>query len=194
MRTVIFIIFLLFISCTNPFDTRDPSPPSISNPIQPIGNLQSNPDSLLRQLQYAFQEPNWNYYEALLADFSKVGVPFVFVPQQDAALRLQGWTRQDEINYFRKLIRDRAQNDLYLQIYSVDGPQQVGASQDTLQLQFKYQIELNLLTSRENYQGQSIFRIFRSSQSLWYIYYWEDLELSSDKTDSTWSILKATYR
>jgi len=129
-----------------------------------------------------------------LADFSKVGVPFIFVPQQDAALRLQGWTRQDEINYFRKLIKDKARNDLYLQIYSIDGPQQVGASQDTLQVQFKYQIELNLLTSKENYQGQSIFRIFRSPQSLWYIYYWEDLELSSDKTDSTWSILKATYR
>jgi len=182
------------MGCTNPFDTREPSPPSISNPIEPLGNLQSNPDSLLRQLQYAFQEPNWNYYEALLTDVLKYGIPYVFVPQQDAALRLQGWTRQDELNYFLKLIKDKDRNDLFLQIYSVEGPTQIGASQDTLQVQFKYQIELNLLTSIEYYEGQSIFRIFRSPQSLWYIYYWEDLPLSSNKTDSTWSILKAIYR
>ena len=145
-------------------------------------------------MQYAFQEPNWNYYEALLVDFTEFGVPFVFIPQQDAALRLQGWTRQDELNYFRKLTQERDRDDLFLQIYSIEGPQQVGASQDTLQIQFKYQIELDLLTSRQYYEGQSIFRIFRSSQSLWYVYYWEDLQLSPDKTDSTWSVLKATYR
>jgi len=191
---ILFILFLLFVGCTNPFDTRDPRLPETKNPIQPISNLQTNPDSLLRQLQYAFQEPNWNYYDALLVDFSRFGINFIFVPQQDAAFRLQNWTRLDEENYFRKLIKDRNKDDLLLQIYSVEGPVQIGASQDTLQIQFKYQIELDMLINKEYYQGQSIFRIFRSTQSIWYLYYWEDIQLSADKTDSTWSVLKATYR
>jgi hypothetical protein len=194
VRYFLIIIFLLFVGCTNPFNTRDPKLPDITDPIQPISNLQTNPDSLLRQLQYAFQEPNWNYYDALLVDYSQFGINFVFIPQQDAAFRLQNWNRQDEINYFLKLIKDRNRDDLNLQVYSVEGPVQIGASQDTLQVQFKYQIEIDMLTSKEYYQGQSIFRIFRSSQSIWYIYVWEDLQISADKTDSTWSILKATYR
>jgi len=194
MRYILSIIFLFFVGCTNPFTTREPKPPDIINPIQPISNLQTNPDSLLRQLQYAFQEPDWNYYDALMVDFSQFGINFIFVPQQDAAFRLQNWTRQDEINYFRKLIRDHNRNDLILQVYSIEGPVQIGSSQDTLQMQFKYQIEIDMITNKEYYQGQSIFRIFRSSQSLWYIYLWEDLPISTEKTDSTWSILKATYR
>lgn len=194
MRYILSIIFLFLVGCTNPFTTREPKPPDIINPIQPISNLQTNPDSLLRQLQYAFQEPDWNYYDALMVDFSQFGINFIFVPQQDAAFRLQNWTRDDEINYFRKLIKDRNRNDLLLQVYSIEGPVQIGASQDTLQIQFKYQIEIDMIINKEYYQGQSIFRIFRSPQSLWYIYLWEDLQISADKTDSTWSILKATYR
>jgi hypothetical protein len=194
MKYFLIIIFLLFVWCTNPFTTREPELPEITNPIQPISNLQTNPDSLLRQLQYAFQEPDWNYYDALLVDFSQFAINFVFVPQPNAAFRLQNWNREDEINYFRKLIKDRSRDDLLLQVYSVEGPIQIGASQDTLQIQFKYQIEVDMLTKKEYYQGQSIFRIFRSTQSIWYIYRWEDIQISADKADSTWSILKATYR
>ncbi len=193
MRLYFSILFLGFCACTNPFSTRDPRPP-LTTPIQPIGNLQSNPDSLLKQLQYSFKEPNWNYYEALIVNPASFSINFVFVPQQDAAYRLQSWTRDDELNYFRNLTRDRTRNDLVLQIFNVKGPVFIGNSQDTLQIHFDYQIEINLLPAKEYYQGQSIFRIFRSPQSLWYIYFWEDLQLSGDTADSTWSILKATYR
>ena len=148
----------------------------------------------MKQLQYAFQEPNWNYYEALLVNPSQFSLNFVFVPQQDAAYRLVDWNRQDELNYFRNLTNDKSRNDLLLQIYNVQGPVQIGASQDSMLVQFYYQIEINLTVRKEYYQGQSIFRIFRSSQSLWYIYFWEDLQLTAGKADSTWSILKAVYR
>jgi hypothetical protein len=194
MKRNIFIFFCFFLACTNPFNTRDPKPPSSDNQLQPINNLQNNPDSLFKQMQYAFQEPNWNYYEALLVDPTSFPIRFIFIPQQEAAYRLPGWTRQDELNYFRKLITDRSQNDLNLQIYNIQGPVQTGASQDTLQVQFSYQIRINLTVSKEYYEGQSIFKIFRSPQSLWYIYYWEDLKSGSDTADSTWSILKAAYR
>lgn len=194
MRTILICLFLLVLSCTNPFDTREPKQPEISTPVQPIGNLQSNPDSVLRQLQYAFSEPNWNYYESLIVNPVNFAINFIFIPQQDAAYRLLDWTRDDELNYFRKLTRERQRNDLILQVYNVQGPLQTGNSQDTLQIQFDYQIEIKEVTGKEYYQGQSIWRIFRSSQSLWYLYFWEDFQLSSESADSTWSILKATYR
>lgn len=194
MKAIYIIIFLILAGCTNPFDTREPAPPDIQTPVQPIGNLQSNPDSLLKQLQYAFQEPNWNYYESILANPNEFPIGFRFIPQQDAAYRLQNWTREDELAYFRKLITDRQRNDLMLQIFNVKGPVQVGTSQDTLQVQFDYQIEINNQLNTEYYTGQSILRIFRSFQSLWYIYHWEDFQATADKADSTWSILKATYR
>ncbi|RQW03851.1 MAG: hypothetical protein EH225_06675 [Calditrichaeota bacterium] len=148
----------------------------------------------MKQLQYAFQEPNWNYYESVLVNPEDFPITFHFVPQQDAAYRLLDWSRDDELAYFRKLITDRQRNELMLQIYNVKGPVQTGTSQDTLQVQFDYQIEINNQLYTEYYTGQSIFRIFRSSQSLWYIYYWEDFQTTADDADSTWSILKATYR
>ncbi len=194
MRIYLIFLFLLILSCTNPFDTREPKLPEISTPVQPIGNLQSNPDSVLRQLQYAFSEPNWNYYESLIVNPANFPINFIFIPQQDAAYRLLDWTRNDEMNYFRKLTQDRQRNNLMLQIFNVQGPLQTGNSQDTLQIQFDYQIEINEDTGMEYYEGQGICRIFRSSQSLWYLYFWEDFQLNSESADSTWSILKATYR
>jgi hypothetical protein len=194
MNKFFIISLILFIGCTNPFDTREPGKPDIKEPIQPINHLQNNPDSLLKQLQYAFMEPNRNYYESLLADPELTGINFLFVPEPNAALQLTGWTRQDEENYFQKLTQDKNRNDIILHISNVDGPFEIGPSKDTLQTSFSYKIEINLLARKEYYRGQCIMNLFRSSQSLWYIYYWEDLLEGSEGSDSTWSILKATYR
>jgi hypothetical protein len=194
VRKIFITSLIIVLYCTNPFDTRDPHPPQIVNPIQPVSNLQNDPDSLLKLLQIAFQEPNWNYYETLLVDPARFGLNFWFVPQTDVAYRLQGWTRQDELNYFRKLVQERSRDDLMLQIYNIQGPVQIGTSQDTVQTQFSYQIEIKHLNNKRYYKGQSIFKIFRSQQSLWYIFYWEDLKPNTGQADSTWSILKADFR
>ena len=196
MNKIFLSLVFIILSCTNPFDTRDPKPPQTISPIQPISNLQNDPDSLLKQMQLAFQELEWNYYDALLVDPAKSGINFVFIPQQDAVYTygLQNWTRQDELNYFKNLIHNRKRNDLILQIYNVQGPVQIGASQDTMQTQFSYQIEIYQENRKEYYNGQGIFKMLRSQQSLWYIFYWEDLKASKERADSTWSVVKASYR
>lgn len=196
MNKIFLSLVFIILSCTNPFDTRDPKPPRIIDPIQPISNLQNDPDSVLKQMQLAFQELEWNYYDALLVDPTRSGINFVFIPQQEAVYTygLQNWTRQDELNYFKKLIQNRKKNDLILQIYNVQGPVQIGASQDTMQTQFSYQIEINQESGREYYTGQGIFKMLRSQQSLWYIFYWEDLKAGKERADSTWSVIKASYR
>jgi hypothetical protein len=191
----IFIIFLLVIfGCTNPFDTRDPEPPQTTKPSQPISTLQNDPDSLLKLLQLAFREPNWNYYNAILIDPARFGVDFVFIPQHDVAYRMQEWTRQDEINYFVQLTQNRKENELNLQIYNIEGPVQIGASLDTLQTQFSYQLEIAHINETEYYIGEAIFKMLRSSQSLWYVFHWEDRKGDDGKVDSTWSVLKINFR
>lgn len=194
MRKIFIIMFLVFCECTNPFDTREPEPPQTTKPSQPISTLQNDPDSLLKLLQLAFREPNWNYYNAILIDPARFGIDFFFIPQHDVAYRMQQWTRQDEINYFVKLTQNRKKNELNLQIYNVEGPVQIGASVDTLQTQFSYQLEIPQKNKTEYYRGQAIFRILRSSQSLWYVFHWEDRIGSDDKVDSTWSVLKINFR
>jgi hypothetical protein len=184
-----FIVFvILFLSCTNPFSTRNPEEPT--NRPQLVSNLQNNPDSLLVKLQHAFRDENINFYMDCLADSH-----YTFIPEQNEAPRIPQWTLQDEFNYFNRLINNNDIKKIILQIYNVQTWNLIGASQDTLQSQFNYEIEVNIKANeREIYQGESIFKIFRSQQSLWYIYYWEDLENNSDETDSTWSTLKVNYR
>ncbi len=191
----IFIIFSLFLlSCTNPFSTREPQAPAFRSTPQPVNSLQNHPDSLLSKLKYAFQEKNINYYYDCLADSSLLHVEYSFVPQQNESYRLVGWTRQDEYNYFNRLIGNSDIENLILQIYDRQDWVTVSASQDTMQTRFSYEIEIDFKLRKEYYRGQSIFKIVRSPQSLWYIYYWEDLKLGSDSADSTWSTLKANYR
>ncbi len=191
---VLFIIFLM--SCTNPFSTREPKKPELTNNLRPVNSLQNNRDTLLAKLQYAFREKNKNFYIECLADsmLPDVGTEFEFIPQQDAVPRLTGWTLQDEENYFNRLVSSDEIDDIRLQIYNVQDWVLAGSSQDTMQTRFSYQIEINFPTRQEIYEGQSIFKILRSTQSLWYIYFWEDLKLQSDQDNGTWSTLKADYR
>lgn len=190
-------LFLLFIACTNPFSTREPDPPRTSNQPLPSNVLQNHPDSLLAKLQYAFQDANRFYYKECLADSSQpdIDMHFTFIATQDERDRLTGWTRQDEINYFDQLSSNDEIESKTLQIYDTQ-PEwtPLGGSQDSLQNRFSYQIVLKFKTRKETYEGQGIFKIIRSNQSLWYIYYWEDLPSGSDQIDGTWSTLKANYR
>ncbi|GAB4380093.1 MAG: hypothetical protein Kow0042_29960 [Calditrichia bacterium] len=190
-------LFLFLLNCTNPFSTREPHPPATTKPTQAAFSLQSHPDSLLAKLQYAFDEKNRFYYRECLADSNRSDLDkhFQYVANLNERNRLIGWSLQDEINYFDKLSSDPEIESKTLQIYNK--PLEwipVGASQDSLQNRFSYEIELRFRLKKEYYRGQAIFRIVRSTQSLWYIYYWEDLELQTDQSDSTWSTLRANYR
>lgn len=189
MKKICGFILIILIGCTNPFSTRDPKNPDQTNRVQTANSLQNNPDSLLAKLQYAFEESDINFYRECLAD-SK----FIFIPQQDESFRLTLWTLQDETNYFNRLATNKNIERMILQLFNIQEWIFTGSSQDTMQSRLSYEIELKFKTKKELYQGESIFKIFRNSQSLWFIFYWEDLKLENNSTDSTWSTLKANYR
>ncbi|MFZ0390985.1 MAG: hypothetical protein WAN36_11060 [Calditrichia bacterium] len=197
MKKYVPILLLLLLACTNPFSVRDPDQPKINNQLQAANSLQNNPDSLLKKIQYAFSEENVNFYLDCIADSPQVSVPFTFIPQQDAANRLlpwQPWNPDDEYQYFFSLIGDPELEKLTLQIYNIRDWTLVNASQDSMQTRFDYEIQLKSKDGEKFFLGQSIFKIVRSGQSLWYVYFWEDLKIKSDQTEPTWSELKANYR
>lgn len=197
MKRILPIVLLILAGCTNPFSTREPDKPASGNVLQQANTLQNHPDSLLAKLLYAFDEKNRFYYRECFADTERVGVEseFRFLASPNERYRLTGWTLQDEINYFDKLSTNPDILAKRLQIFNKQ-PEwtEVSASQDSLQNRFSYEIELTYKDHKEVYKGQSIIRIMRSSQSLWYIQYWEDLYLDTKQSDSTWSTLKANYR
>ncbi|RMG64877.1 MAG: hypothetical protein D6715_09050, partial [Calditrichaeota bacterium] len=94
----------LLLACTNPFSVRSAQPPRASNQPQDTNRLQTDPDSLFKKLQLAFQTRNINFYRECLADSNQVGRDFRFIPEQNERDRLRGWTLQDEFTYFSNLI------------------------------------------------------------------------------------------
>jgi hypothetical protein len=184
----------MLVGCTNPFSTREPEPPQINATPQAVNSLQNHPDSLFTKIKYAFKEKNVNYYLDCLSDPTRWNIQYTFIPHQHEITRLVAWNRQDEYNYFYGIINDENTISFDLQIFNIQDWTLVGASQDTMQSRFSYEIVLNFKNKQEYYKGRSIFKIFRSPQSLWYIYYWEDLQLEASQTEGTWSTLKASYR
>jgi hypothetical protein len=194
MKKVQFFILFFLVSCTNPFSTREPEQPVLTSTPQAVNSLQNHPDSLFTKIKYAFKEKNVNYYLDCLIDPTRWHINYTFIPHQHEMSRLISWNRQDEYNYFYGIINDENTISFDLQIFSIQDWTLIGASQDTMQSRFSYEIALNLKNKKEYYRGRSIFKIFRSPQSLWYIYYWEDLQLEANQTEGTWSTLKASYR
>lgn len=184
----------LLWACTNPFTVRDAQPPRASNQPQDTNRLQTDPDSLFKKLQLAFETRNINFYRECLADSNQVGRTFRFVPEQNERDRLRGWSLQDESTYFSNLINQADLKSIQLTLSDKVSSGAPVSTTDTLQFQYRYKIELRFSNRREVYRGRANFDVLRSPLSLWYIFRWEDLPLSGEHSDSTWSTLKAIYR
>ena len=73
-------------------------------------------------------------------------------------------------------------------------PQPVPGTTDTMLLEFDYTITATAIGNQpERYQGRSIMHLLKTSQEIWFIYRWIDLQ-QVNVSDSTWSTLKANFR
>ncbi len=190
-------MFLLafLLGCTNPFSTRTPEKPPIDTHSQPVNALQSSPDSLFKKLQLAFSDKNINYYMDCLSEEERTGVVFDFKPSENEIYRFIDWQRQNENNYFNRLVNTQDLQAIKLQIFNNDqGWTLTSDSQDTMQTQVSYEIMLQFKLKKEYYRGESLFRVVRSPQSLWYVFFWEDFNSGNANSDSTWSTLKYSYQ
>jgi len=183
--------YVLFGYCTNPFSTRTPEEPNIFEGDGVSDTRQTDPDALFSKFLNSISSKNVSHYQECLADDQQGGINFLFIPENREFSRLTNWTKQDEINYFNKIINTEEIQEIDV-IFSDRSDVQIAT--DTLETQVQYELNIQFRTKIENYQGRSILKILRSSSSLWYIYYWEDLSLNSNITNNTWSTLKADYR
>lgn len=177
------------IGCTNPFDTRTPEDPDPGSGQPLVNNLQTNPDSLVAQMKLAFRLRDSKVYQDCFADPLRIGVEFLFIPEQDEAPRLTNWNLASEAKYFSNFVNAGDLVSVELKDSVLSGFE---TSLDTFKTEFIYLITAEFRTKTERYQGRSILGILRAaSDQLWYIYEWVDLP---DRSDSTWSTLKANYR
>jgi hypothetical protein len=191
INIVIAILSLAIFGCTNPFSTRTPETPNLGGG-KPKSLLQTDPDSLLSKLRSSFTIKDVTDYQECLADSFQVGKNLIFIPENREINRLVDWNLQDEANYFNKLVNSDGLRDISI---TLDTPNTwTFLSADTQQIEFSYQIDIEFITKTEFYQGTSIIKILKSSSSLWYIFYWQDLKINANDPSDTWSTLKADYR
>ena len=189
LKLLIFIV--LSISCTNPFSTRTPEEPEIGVGDPGSDVSQTDPTALLEKFSNSFTVQNVSHYQECLSDLDNIGISFFFIPENREFSRLTNWTKQDEINYFNKLINTEDIQEIALDFTNRSDVQ---IASDTVETQLDYLIDVKFRTKSENYQGRTILKMLRSPASLWYIYAMEDLTINSESESSTWSKLKADYR
>ena len=183
---------LLFVTCENPFATRDPEQPSTSqsNWIQP-----TSPQYVLVNLENALLEKNKTNYLRCLADTSVSNLSFKFFADP-AAMNVnpglfERWGKEDEANYLNQLYSTLPKDSTF----SVDFNRLDETTfQDSVILRKSYTLDFNEKCRpglcMRNLEGQAEFRLLRTEDDLWYIYRWSDLS----KSDSlTWSDLKARF-
>jgi len=194
-RSAIIVLAALLgtmVYCTNPFDTRTPEEPDPGGQPTVGTGLQNSPNTVLTQIKLAFEEENSQLYQDCFADPLKIGAAFMFLPEQDEAARLANWTLDDEKQYFRNLVNSDGLDNVELTYSTLS---EIQVTVDSFKTEFTYEITAQFRTKTDRYQGRSILGLLRArSNQLWYIYEWVDLRLGPDRSDSTWSTLKANYR
>jgi hypothetical protein len=146
-------IFGMLAYCTNPFDTRAPEEPDPGSGQPSIGNsLQNNPDSVLTKIKLAFNQKNPQFYQECFADPYKIGVLFLFTPEQKEAARLVNWMFDDEKAYFSNFVgnEDLVNVELKDSILS-----SFETSLDTFKTEFIYEITAEFRTKTDRYQGRT---------------------------------------
>ena len=194
-RSVIIVLAFLLgtvFYCTNPFDTRAPEEPDPGEQPSVGSGLQNNPNTVMTKIQLSFEEENPQLYQDCFADPLKIGAVFMFLPEQDEAARLVNWTLDNEKQYFRNLVNSDGFEKAELTYTPLS---EIQVTVDTFKTEFTYEITVQFKTETDRYQGRSILGLLRAQgDQLWYIYEWVDLRLGPDRSDSTWSTLKANYR
>ncbi|MGH1364404.1 MAG: hypothetical protein ACRBF0_12670 [Calditrichia bacterium] len=181
------VILLIFLgSCTNPFATRMPEPPTSGDNLV---TSQSDPEQLIAKIRSAFDVQLSSTYEQCFDSL------FTFLGAGSDASELSNWDRMREIAYFQQLVQDEQVESAVLNLPEDGDPVFTPITQDEEEVRFQYEILLGLRTGQrvERYQGRVILRVVKSSQENWFVRSWQDLETTSGN-DSTWSTLRAKYR
>ncbi|MBN1233159.1 MAG: hypothetical protein JXA60_07395 [Candidatus Coatesbacteria bacterium] len=188
------LIILFVISCWNPFDARDPEPPSgeTSHYKQP-----TTPQSALYNLQWSLMEKNIANFQSTLSDDYK----FYFDAKdvQDFTSGTESWDLNKEIEITSALFNKCTEsgNDTISVVFTEDSnnpdPTRYSAS---VTLYRRYRVVFPMTTYAPNdtipAQGYMIITLVKDASSLWYISVWKDKRLDNARSDTlpTWGRVK----
>jgi len=183
---LLLICSMIFWVCTNPFDTREPEPPSEdrSTFLQPI-----LPERVMDNLKYSIQEGNLlNYMKCLTDTMSR----FEFIPD-DLVKRnnlsfFEQWNLGFEQNYISQVLS--ATNDSLRKVTFFASP--TVNYQDSVLIKVNYELEL-----RHNL-GDPFPKIFKGQADFWlnygngewYITTWIDYNVEEEPS---WSSIKVIF-
>lgn len=179
------LLFGLFVSGCDIFNTRDPENPeqSRSNYTTPLER-----EVLIDNLINSFSDKNADNY---LKSFSEAGFTdkiFSFVPSSKALSLFQiwdTWDRSAEFQYFNNLINQVPQE---LPITLVLSNQIYSPFQDGFIFTAEYSLSIPKLNAEPDiYRGSLKFNLIQDNRSVWVIYFWEDIALQDE---TSWSELK----
>lgn len=186
------ILALIFITCTNPFSTREPEEPGQSGQswIPP-----RRPEFVLQNLTNAILEQNLENYLRSLSDSSRGGRPFRYIPDEGVARESPGafvdWGIANERAYFSQLRALTPADSLHFLVLqdvqtTVSGDSAIYVEDYTLTIRHMQQNQgVPAVTS-----GQAKFWLGVDTFGDWAIYRWEDRARGGEPT---WSVLKEIY-
>lgn len=184
------VLCILFFSGCELFTTRDPELPD-----QGRSNFQiaTEPDIVIENLINSFADKNVQNYRACFVDTSFSPLSFVFQPSSEALSQYQflgpGWSLNDEERYLKSLIANIPQD---VQIVISFSDETFTRSGDNFAVfSASYKINLPFIQPETSvYQGNLQFNMTNDAQSVWVIYFWQDIKLPNFQS---WSELKGKY-
>jgi hypothetical protein len=181
------MIVMLVASC-DLLKTRDSETPDGGNSANPPA---TSPQMVIDNLTSSFANKNVNDYDKLFADTGSVKKEYIFVPTQKAAGNYSAlfshWTRDSELNYFRKAMA--SVSVAFTPTVSFSGTMPLTNFQADSAL---YSADYSFFLSPTTYLGRARFYMIPNKNTgTWAIYRWEDLP--SAKDTASWSDMKGQF-
>lgn len=173
------------------FEPRTPESPTVPG----LDFLPPNDDStVITNLESAIIQKNESNYIRCFADPALTPKTFVFVPSSEGLAQygsiLSGWTRTDELNYFRNLkshgIPVGASN---LQLFT-KSPPTVTADSVVRYYDYEFVFQHDQANFPDTARGSLMFTLAPDNNGQWMIFRWVDLKT---RADITWSMFKGKF-
>lgn len=183
---------LLVSSCTNPFTVRDAEPPTDNSDTFENPTLA---ETVLLNLRFAMMQENvTNYEQCFIGDHNSSNHKYRFIndPRIENE-RFKNWTANDEKQYLSTIINSDSLKSISLTYLDSLSYKSISTVPDSVWTSFNYYLGITFNDSTYKYKGHSKIKLVKDENSLWSIYYWEDIP-NAENYLNTWSILKLKFQ
>jgi hypothetical protein len=188
MKRIFFLLLsLMFLRC-DLFDTRPAEDPTASKSnFRPAVTREI----LIENLINSFRDKNVDNYIACFSDTNFTNKSFSFSPSGAAASQFpslaEGWGLEDEREYFRNAVSKVGDVLPISLLLANESASQLGSDSILYSASYALDVPNNDNELPDSYAGELSFKIVLDRQSVWSVYFWQDVKSSSAPS---WSELK----